>query len=48
MQQFATPEDIYHRPATGFVASFIGKPNRLQGVVAIARRPGRQPAARHR
>jgi ABC-type Fe3+/spermidine/putrescine transport system ATPase subunit len=34
MQQFATPEDIYHRPATGFVASFIGKPNRLVGTVA--------------
>jgi putative spermidine/putrescine transport system ATP-binding protein len=34
MQQFATPEDIYHRPATGFVASFIGKPNRLSGKVA--------------
>ncbi|MDR6873947.1 iron(III) transport system ATP-binding protein/putative spermidine/putrescine transport system ATP-binding protein [Bosea sp. BE125] len=34
MQQFATPEDIYHRPATGFVASFIGRPNRLSGVVA--------------
>jgi ABC-type Fe3+/spermidine/putrescine transport system ATPase subunit len=35
MQQFATPEDIYHRPATGFVASFIGKPNRLSGSVAM-------------
>jgi putative spermidine/putrescine transport system ATP-binding protein len=34
MQQFATPEEIYHRPATGFVASFIGKPNRLPGTVA--------------
>ncbi|TCR62313.1 ABC transporter ATP-binding protein [Bosea sp. BK604] len=34
MQQFATPEDIYHRPATGFVASFIGKPNRLSGMIA--------------
>jgi iron(III) transport system ATP-binding protein/putative spermidine/putrescine transport system ATP-binding protein len=33
MQQFASPEEIYHRPATGFVASFIGKPNRLPGVV---------------
>ena len=33
MQQFATPEDIYHRPATGFVAGFIGKPNRLSGTV---------------
>ncbi|BCB21182.1 ABC transporter ATP-binding protein [Bosea sp. ANAM02] len=35
MQQFAAPEDIYHRPATGFVASFIGKPNRLAGSVAV-------------
>lgn len=34
MQQFATPEDIYRRPATAFVASFIGKPNRLSGTVA--------------
>ena len=34
MQQFATPEEIYHRPATGFVAGFIGKPNRLSGTVA--------------
>jgi iron(III) transport system ATP-binding protein/putative spermidine/putrescine transport system ATP-binding protein len=33
MQQFATPEDIYHRPATGFVAGFIGRPNRLSGKV---------------
>lgn len=31
MQQFASPEDIYRRPATGFVAGFIGKPNRLAG-----------------
>ncbi|MCA0422683.1 MAG: ABC transporter ATP-binding protein [Proteobacteria bacterium] len=34
MQQLATPEDIYHRPATGFVAGFIGKPNRLHGIIA--------------
>jgi len=40
MQQFATPEDIYHRPATGFVASFIGKPNRLAGSVAMREGPG--------
>ncbi len=33
MQQFATPEEIYRRPATGFVAGFIGRPNRLTGVV---------------
>ncbi len=34
VQQFAPPEEVYHRPATGFVASFIGKPNRLTGIVA--------------
>ena len=33
VQQFASPEDIYHRPATAFVASFIGRPNRLTGKV---------------
>jgi putative spermidine/putrescine transport system ATP-binding protein len=33
MQQFAAPEDIYHRPATAFVAGFIGRPNRLAGTV---------------
>ncbi|MDB5826529.1 MAG: Fe3+/spermidine/putrescine transporter ATP-binding protein [Variovorax sp.] len=31
VQQFARPEEIYHQPATGFVASFIGRPNRLSG-----------------
>jgi ABC-type Fe3+/spermidine/putrescine transport system ATPase subunit len=40
MQQFAAPEDIYHRPATGFVAGFIGKPNRLAGSVAMREGPG--------
>jgi iron(III) transport system ATP-binding protein/putative spermidine/putrescine transport system ATP-binding protein/spermidine/putrescine transport system ATP-binding protein len=37
VQQFATPEEIYHRPATGFVASFIGRqsPERPSGA-----RPG--------
>jgi putative spermidine/putrescine transport system ATP-binding protein len=34
MQQFGTPEDVYHRPATAFVAGFLGKPNRLAGVIA--------------
>jgi iron(III) transport system ATP-binding protein/putative spermidine/putrescine transport system ATP-binding protein/spermidine/putrescine transport system ATP-binding protein len=33
VQQFDTPEVIYHRPATGFVASFIGRPNRFKGTV---------------
>jgi len=35
VQQLAAPEDIYHRPTTAFVASFIGKPNRLSGVVSL-------------
>jgi sn-glycerol 3-phosphate transport system ATP-binding protein len=26
MDQFATPDEVYHRPATTFVASFIGSP----------------------
>jgi putative spermidine/putrescine transport system ATP-binding protein len=33
IQQFAAPEDIYRRPATAFVASFIGKPNRITATV---------------
>jgi iron(III) transport system ATP-binding protein/putative spermidine/putrescine transport system ATP-binding protein/spermidine/putrescine transport system ATP-binding protein len=31
VQQFGSPEEIYHHPATGFVAGFIGRPNRLKG-----------------
>ncbi|HMZ86302.1 MAG TPA: TOBE domain-containing protein, partial [Giesbergeria sp.] len=26
MEQFGTPEEVYHRPASTFVASFIGAP----------------------
>ena len=26
MEQFGTPEEVYHTPATTFVASFIGSP----------------------
>ena len=48
MQQFATPEEIYHRPATGFVASFIGKPNRLPGTVAARAGAGGSRAPRRR
>ena len=34
MEQIGTPEEVYHRPATTFVASFIGSPpmNLLRGV----------------
>ena len=33
MEQFGTPEEVYHTPATTFVASFIGSPpmNLLKG-----------------
>jgi ABC-type Fe3+/spermidine/putrescine transport system ATPase subunit len=34
MQQVGTPEEVYHRPATAFVAGFIGRPNRLPGRIA--------------
>ena len=37
MEQFGTPEEVYHRPATTFVASFIGAPpmNLLSGVEGV-------------
>jgi len=40
MDQFATPEEVYNRPATTFVASFIGSPpmNLLQHAPGV--RPG--------
>ena len=34
IQQIGTPEDIYERPRTRFVASFIGHTNLLDGVIA--------------
>jgi sn-glycerol 3-phosphate transport system ATP-binding protein len=36
MEQIGTPEEVYHRPATTFVASFIGAPpmNLIKGVAA--------------
>ncbi|MCZ2103448.1 MAG: sn-glycerol-3-phosphate ABC transporter ATP-binding protein UgpC [Comamonadaceae bacterium] len=37
MEQFGTPEEVYHRPATTFVASFIGAPpmNLLKDVQGV-------------
>ncbi|HOV20304.1 MAG TPA: ATP-binding cassette domain-containing protein, partial [Ottowia sp.] len=37
MEQFGTPEEVYHRPASTFVASFIGAPpmNLLSGVEGV-------------
>ena len=39
MEQFGTPDEVYHRPATTFVASFIGSPpmNLLTGQADGAR-----------
>jgi len=34
IEQLGTPRDVYYRPATPFVASFIGKTNLLHGSVA--------------
>ncbi len=34
LEQFATPEEIYRRPASAFVAGFVGESNRFAGVVA--------------
>lgn len=34
LEQFGTPEEIYRRPATAFVAGFVGESNRFQGTVA--------------
>jgi putative spermidine/putrescine transport system ATP-binding protein len=33
IEQFGTPGEIYEHPATPFVASFVGRTNRLSGVV---------------
>ncbi len=34
LEQLASPADVYERPATAFVARFVGKMNELPGVVA--------------
>ena len=36
IEQLGTPREVYHRPATEFVASFIGRGNLLAGVVTAA------------
>ena len=44
IEQAATPHDIYHRPATRFVASFVGRINLLPARHAAASMPA-MPAA---
>jgi putative spermidine/putrescine transport system ATP-binding protein len=36
VEQFGTPEEIYTRPATIFVAGFVGRPNLVDGMVVAA------------
>ena len=59
VEQFGTPMELYHHPATRFVATFIGQPNMnlvpatVQGVGCrrsggrTGRRPADDPARRH-
>ncbi|HEV7275890.1 MAG TPA: ABC transporter ATP-binding protein [Devosiaceae bacterium] len=40
VQQLAAPDEIYERPRTDFVASFIGENNRIGGTVTAVSREG--------
>ncbi|TPN13652.1 ABC transporter ATP-binding protein [Mesorhizobium sp. B2-3-3] len=35
-EQIGTPEEVYERPATAFVADFLGKANMLAGTVSVS------------
>ncbi|WP_431218399.1 ABC transporter ATP-binding protein [Leifsonia xyli] len=37
IEQIGTPEELYHRPATAFVAEFVGLTNRVDGTVTAGR-----------
>src|SRR5438045_8068530 len=39
IEQIGTPEDIYHRPKTRFVADFVGSANLIEGRVVERGRP---------
>ena len=46
IEQIGTPADLYERPATAFVAGFVGTSNLLRG--DVAKRPRRHGRAVHR
>ncbi len=46
LEQVAAPDELYDRPATAFVAEFVGTMNRLPGSLAV-RRPDGHRARQH-
>ena len=48
VEQVADPETVYERPATTFVAGFIGVSNLMPGEVDLGQRRGRGAAPRRR
>ncbi|EWY38600.1 hypothetical protein N825_12375 [Skermanella stibiiresistens SB22] len=46
IEQVGTPQEIYRRPASRFVASFIGTANLLEGAVSNVDAPGGKAAVR--
>ena len=48
VEQVGRPEEVYRRPATAFVARFLGRANFLAGIVARARRGRHRGRARRR
>src|ERR1700753_1739071 len=40
LEQLATPSELYARPATAFVAEFVGTMNRIPGEAGRGRRTG--------
>ena len=47
LEQVAAPDELYDRPATAFVAEFVGTMNRLPGVAGVRRQRGHR-ARQHR
>jgi spermidine/putrescine transport system ATP-binding protein len=45
LEQVGQPEDVYRRPATGFVATFVGEANRFAGRVTAVAGPDRYEVA---
>ena len=48
LEQIAPPAELYARPATAFVAEFVGTMNRIPGEVAAGRRAGARHAVARR